>query len=97
MRKTTRIGDIGDRVVVSGRVISAERQPTQWGNSTLFKIDGAQGELAYWISSHDLADDYPAGTPITVRCTVRKYKLIAEDLWVNVTNGTIVDDALALV
>lgn len=97
MTKTTHIGDIGTRVVVSGTVLSAERHPTEWGNGTLFKIDGAQGELAYWISSHDLADQYPVGSPITVRATVSRYKLIGEDLWVRITNGTIQADALAIV
>ena len=95
--KTERIGDVGDRVVIAGKVIAATRQPGDFGFCTLFKIEGALGELAYWIASRDDAEAWPAGTPITVRCTVKKYKLIGEDLWVNVTRGTIVDDALAIV
>lgn len=95
--KTTRIGDVGDRVVLSGTVTSATRQPGEFGFCTLFKISGAQGELAYWIASRDDAEAWPAGTPITVRCTVKKYKLIDGDLWVNVTRGSIVEDALAIV
>ncbi|AYD87351.1 hypothetical protein SEA_VALENTINIPUFF_53 [Microbacterium phage ValentiniPuff] len=96
--KTTRIGDVGDRVVISGVVMSAELQaPTEFGFPMLVKIRGAQGELAYWISTSDAASKLKAGEPITLRATVKKYKLIAEDLWVNVTNGTVVADALAIV
>jgi len=95
--KTARVGDVGDRIVLAGTVISATRQAGEFGNETLFKIKGAQGELAYWISSKDVAEQYPTGTPITVRCTVKKYKLIQDDLWVHVSRGTIVEDALAIV
>lgn len=95
--KTKWIGDAGERVVVSGTVVHSERVATEYGNSTRLKITNSEGVMAWWLWSHDEAEQWPVGTPITVRATIQRYVQIKDTLWVQITNGRVETDALALV
>lgn len=90
MDKTKHIGDVGDRVVVAGRVLSVERVDTDFGNSALIKLVG-DGLLCAWMSSHgEYAYTLTPGQPLTVRATVKKYLEHEGALWVQITNGRVV-------
>lgn len=97
MEKTTRIGDVGDRVEVVGRVLCAERVDTQWGGSCRIKLENDEGVLAWWLSSNwELAYSLQIDQVLTVRATIMRYVEAEGKLWVQLRNGRILEDALAL-
>jgi acyl-CoA thioesterase FadM len=99
MDVTAHIGEPGTRVVVTGRVISAERIETQWGNGTGIKLrNDDEGTFVLWASSNaDLLYELKAGDPLTVRATVEKYVERSGTVWCKITNGRVEAEALALV
>jgi hypothetical protein len=98
MEKTKHIGDVGTRVEIVGRVLCHELVEHHYGASCRIKLENDDGVLAWWLSSNwELAHSLQAGQILTVRATIMRYVLAEDRLWVQIRNGRILENALALI
>jgi hypothetical protein len=91
---TINIGRNGTRVEVSGTITAEHVYETKWGNEHHVRFTGSDGTLAFWKAARRL--DVKVGDTLTVRATIKRYRILDGDLYVEVTNGRVLEDALAI-
>lgn len=92
--ETVSIGAQGDRVEVTAVVTQEKVYDTVWGVQHHVRMATPDGALVFWRASRDLG--IRMGDTVTVRATVRYRRLIEGDSYVEISNGRLMEDELAL-